>query len=82
MARKLKVDEFSTDAFNEWAKFIGFGTRFDYTDFENRELVKRIEDAKYAMMHPRVPTPSEQLQTQTQERGIFSGIKTLLYNFF
>jgi hypothetical protein len=82
MARKLKVDEFSTEAFNEWAKFIGFGSRFDYTNLENRELVRRIEDAKYAMMHPREKSPSELLQTQTQEQGIFSGIKTLLYNFF
>lgn len=82
MASKIKSEEYSIEEFNNWAKFIGFGTRFDYTDFENRELVKRIEDAKYAMMHPRVSTPSELLQTQTQERGIFSGIKTLLYNFF
>ena len=83
MARKLKVDEFSTEAFNEWAKFIGFGSRFDYTDFENRELVKRIEDAKFAQLNPVVRNPSEQLQSQqTESRSILSGIKTLIYNFF
>jgi hypothetical protein len=82
MASKIKLQEYSTDAFNEWAKSIGFGSRFDYTSPENRELVKRIEEAKFAQHNPVVRTPSELLQVQTESRSIFSGIKTLIYNFF
>jgi hypothetical protein len=82
MATKIKLQEYSTDAFNEWAKSIGFGSRFDYTNYENRELVKRIEEAKFAQLNPVVPTPSELLQSQAQSQGMFSGIKSLIYNFF
>jgi len=83
MASKIKLQEYSTDAFNEWAKSIGFGSRFDYTSHENQELVKRIEEAKFAQLNSVAPTPSEQLQSQQTDQGtILSGIKSLIYNFF
>ncbi len=82
MATKIKHKEYSIEEFNAWTKFIGFGTRFDYTNFENRELVKRIEDAKFALENPKVPNPSEQLESQqTDRRSIFSGIKSILNLF-
>jgi len=82
MASKIKLQEYSTDAFNEWAKSIGFGSRFDYTNFENQELVKRIEEAKFAQLNPVVPTPCERLQSQQTDRGtILSGIKSILNLF-
>ena len=81
MATKIKTEKYSIEEFNAWTKFIGFGTRFDYTNFENRELVKRIEEAKFAQDNPMVSTPSEQLQLQTQEQGMFSGIKSILNLF-
>jgi len=83
MVSKIKLQEYSTDAFNEWAKSIGFGSRFDYNSPENRELVKRIEEAKFAQLNPVVQTPSELLQSQQTDQGtILSGIKSLIYNFF
>jgi hypothetical protein len=81
MATKIKTEKYSIEEFNAWTKFIGFGTRFDYTNFENRELVKRIEEAKFAQDNPMVKNPSEQLQLQTQEQGMFSGIKSILNLF-
>jgi hypothetical protein len=82
MATKIKHKEYSIEEFNAWTKFIGFGTRFDYTNFENRELVKRIEDAKFALENPKVPNPSEQLESQqTNHRSILSGIKSILNIF-
>jgi hypothetical protein len=82
MATKIKHKEYSIEELNAWTKFIGFGTRFDYTNFENRELVKRIEDAKFALENPKVPNPSDQLESpQTENRSILSGIKSLLNLF-
>jgi len=82
MATKIKTEKYSIEEFNAWTKFIGFGSRFDYTDFENRELVRRIEEAKFAQDNPVVKTPSDQLESQqTNRRSIFSGIKSIL-NFF
>jgi hypothetical protein len=82
MATKIKTEKYSIEEFNAWTKFIGFGSRFDYNDFENRELVKRIEEAKFAQDNPVVPTPSDQLESQqTNSRSLFSGIKSML-NFF
>ena len=48
MTTKIKPEKYSIEEFNEWTKFIGFGTRFDYTNYENREVVRRIEEAKFA----------------------------------
>jgi hypothetical protein len=82
MATKIKHKEYSIEEFNAWTKFIGFGTRFDYNNFENRELVKRIEDAKFALENPKVPNPSDQLESQqTENRSILSGIKSILNLF-
>ena len=82
MASKIKLQEYSTESFNEWAKAIGFGSRFDYTNHENQELVKRIEEAKFAQLNPIVLTPSEQLQSQQTDQGtILSGIKSILNLF-
>jgi hypothetical protein len=82
MATKIKTEKYSIEEFNAWTKFIGFGSRFDYTDFENRELVRRIEEAKFAQDNPVVKTPSEQLESQqTDRRSIFSGIKSILNLF-
>ena len=82
MATKIKTEKYSIEEFNAWTRFIGFGTRFDYTNFENRELVRRIEEAKFAQYNPVVKTPSDQLESQqTNRRSIFSGIKSIL-NFF
>jgi hypothetical protein len=82
MATKIKHKEYSIEEFNAWTKFIGFGTRFDYTNFENRELVRRIEDAKFALENPKVPNPTDQLESQqTENRSMFSGIKSLLNLF-
>jgi hypothetical protein len=82
MATKIKTEKYSMEEFNAWTKFIGFGTRFDYTKFENRELVKRIEEAKFAQENPVVKTPSEKLESlKTDQGNIFSGIKSIL-NFF
>ena len=82
MATKIKTEKYSIEEFNAWTRFIGFGTRFDYTNFENRELVRRIEEAKFAQDNPVVKTPSDQLESQqTNRRSIFSGIKSIL-NFF
>ena len=42
MASKIKLQEYSTESFNEWAKAIGFGSRFDYTNHENQEFWHKI----------------------------------------
>jgi hypothetical protein len=82
MATKIETEKYSMEEFNNWAKSIGFGSRFDRTNFENRELVKRIEEAKFAQSNPVVKTPSELLQSQqTESQGIFSGIKSILNLF-
>lgn len=83
MATKAKPEKYSIEEFNQWTKFIGFGTRFDYTNFENRELVRRIEDAKFAMENPKVPNPSDNLQCDSQKTGfrISSGIESLINLF-
>jgi hypothetical protein len=82
MATKIKTEKYSIEEFNAWTRFIGFGTRFDYTNFENRELVRRIEEAKFAQDNPVVKTPSDQLESQqTNRRSIFSGIKSILNLF-
>lgn len=83
MTTKAKPEKYSIEEFNQWTKFIGFGTRFDYTNFENRELVRRIEDAKFAMENPKVPNPSDQLQCEPQKTSIqiSSGIKSLINLF-
>ena len=80
MATKVKMDS-PQDEFNRWAKELGVSTRFDYTNFENRELAKRIEDAKFAQLNQRVPTPSEKLEIQTDQGSILSGIKSI-FKFF
>ena len=82
MVNKVKMDN-PQDEFNRWAKELQVSTRFDYTNFENQELVKRIEEAKFAQLNSVAPTPSELLQSQQTDRGtILSGIKSLIYNFF
>ena len=83
MATKIKTEKYSMEEFNAWTKFIGFGTRFDYTNFENRELVRRIEDAKFAMENPKVPNPSDNLQSEPQKTSfrISSGIESLINLF-
>jgi hypothetical protein len=82
MATKIKTEKYSIEEFNAWTRFIGFGTRFDYTNFENRELVRRIEEAKFAQDNPMVKAPSDQLESQqTNRRSIFSGIKSILNLF-
>ena len=83
MATKIETEKYSMDEFNNWAKSIGFGSRFDRTNFENRELVKRIEEAKFAQLNPVIPNPSDDIrEVQTESQGMFSGIKSLIYNFF
>lgn len=84
MARKIetKPEEYSLEQFNKWARDLGVSTRFDYTNFENRELVKRIEEAKFAQMNPMVQTASEKLESQDTDQGIIlSGIKSILNLF-
>lgn len=82
MVSKVKMDN-PQDEFNRWARELQVSTRFDYTSQENQELVKRIEEAKFAKHNPVVQTPSELLQSQQTDQGsIFSGIKSLIYNFF
>lgn len=81
MARKIEMNS-PQDEFNKWARELQVSSRCDYTDFEFREKCKRIEEAKYAMMNPRVSTPSEQLESlKTDQGNIFSGIKSLLNIF-
>ena len=81
MVSKVKMDN-PQDEFNRWAKELQVSTRFDYTDFDNQELVKRIEEAKFAQLNPIVETPSEQLQSQQTDQGtILSGIKSILNLF-
>ena len=83
MATKIKTEKYSIEEFNRWARDLGVSTRFDYTNFENRELVKRIEEAKFALENPKVPNPSDNLQCEPQKTGlgIFSGIKSLINLF-
>ncbi len=45
MATKIKVTN-KNEQFNQWAKQFNVSTLWDYDKFENREFLKRLDEAR------------------------------------
>ena len=45
MATKIQLAN-KSDEFNQWAKQFGVSSLFDYDKFENREFLKRLDEAR------------------------------------
>ncbi len=45
MATKIELRN-KTDEFNQWCKQFGVSSLFDYDKFENREFLKRLDEAR------------------------------------
>jgi PAB1-binding protein PBP1 len=45
MATKIQLTN-KSDEFNQWAKQFGVSSLFDYDKFENREFLKRLDEAR------------------------------------
>jgi hypothetical protein len=58
---------------NEWAKKHGVSTLYDYTKFENREFLKRLDETK--QMYPKKEESEE--FSDTQREGVFEKLRYL-----
>ena len=45
MATKINLTN-KSEQFNQWAKQFGVSSLFDYDKFENREFLKRLDEAR------------------------------------
>ena len=45
MATKIELKN-KSEEFNQWAKQFNVSTLFDYAKFENREFLKRLDEAR------------------------------------
>ena len=52
MATKIELTN-KRDEFNQWAKQFGVSSLFDYDKFENREFLKRLDEAR-AIYEPKI----------------------------
>lgn len=71
----------TSEEFNRWAESMAVSSRFDYNKPENRELVRRIQEAKFFQENPQYK-PKEEPNLKTADQSILSGTLESIREYF